>query len=303
MAPLALQADACWRQGLALTGRPARPVSVPYEGKLLPGTFWTAPGAGQRPVIILHQGRDAWPEDTLHIAQGAVKRGYHCLMIHCPGQGLAIRVQGLPFRPDWERVITPVVDWTVAQPEVDPEGVILMGLSMGGALAPRAAAFEKRLRLCIANPGVLNWGEAILQHLDAIPGLVNLLDTNPAAFDRAVWGVFRAASVAGGILRAGDWWLKDSMFKHGATTPSAMLRELARYDNRAIVERITCQTLVMDGEAEEFSAGQARRLYDALRCPKDYMLFTAADTGLVHCQLGAMAVAEQRVFDWLDENL
>jgi hypothetical protein len=57
------------------------------------------------------------------------------------------------------------------------------------------------------------------------------------------------------------------------------------------------------GTAEEFSPGQAKKLYDALQCPKDYMLFTEADTGLVHCQAGAPSVASQRMFDWLDEHI
>lgn len=305
VAQMALREDQCFSRGLELQGLPARAVRIPYEGTTLPGYFWRSPVAsGRAPVLIVHQGRDAWPEDTMYVARGAIRRGYHCLMVHCPGQGLAIRTQGLPFRPDWEKVITPVVDFVAAQPEVDPAAIVLMGLSMGGALAPRAAAFEKRLKICIANPGVLNWGEAILGHLNEYPALMKLLDTNPGAFDRAVWGVFRAGSLAGGgLLRSAEWWLKDSMYKHGAKTPSEMLAQLKQFDNRSIVGRITCKMLVMDGEAEEFSAGQARKLYDALQCPKDYMLFTAEDTGLVHCQVGASAVAEQRVFDWLDENL
>ena len=77
----------------------------------------------------------------------AMQRGYHCLQFAGPGQGTAIRLQGLPFRPDWEKVVTPVVDFAVGLPGVDPERIALMGLSMGGALAPRAAAFEKRIKV------------------------------------------------------------------------------------------------------------------------------------------------------------
>jgi len=51
------------------------------------------------------------------------------------------------------------------------------------------------------------------------------------------------------------------------------------------------------------TSGQAKRLYDALNSPKEYMLLTEEDTGLVHCQTGALSVASQRTFDWLDENI
>ena len=44
-------------------------------------------------------------------------------------------------------------------------------------------------------------------------------------------------------------------------------------------------------------------MHAALRCRTDRIVFTAEDTGLQHCQVGAAAVSDQRLFDWLDENL
>ena len=54
--------------------------------------------------------------------------------------GQTLRLQGLPFRPDWEKVITPVVDFAVRQPGVDAGRIALVGLSMGGAPPPRPSA-------------------------------------------------------------------------------------------------------------------------------------------------------------------
>ena len=285
-------------QAMKFLDFPAQKVEIPYEGSSLLAWFYRSPAAAAKaPVLIVHQGRDAWPEETKHILDGAMKRGYHVLQVHGPGQGVSIRQKGLTFRPDWEKVITPVVDFVVAQPGVDPDRIVLIGLSMGGALAPRAAAFEKRITVCIANPGVLNWGESIYTNLEGYsPGITKLLATDPKAFD--AWVEQFLASAA--LYR---WWFKDSAWKHGATSPSDMLLKLKEFDNTAIVDKITCKVLVMDGEAEEFSAGQARKLYDALKGPKEYMLFTAEDTGLTHCQAGALAVSGQRMFDWLDGNI
>jgi dienelactone hydrolase len=61
--------------------------------------------------------------------------------------------QGLVFRPDWEHVVSPVVDYALTRPEVDPQRVALMGASFGGYLAPRATSREHRLAACIADPG------------------------------------------------------------------------------------------------------------------------------------------------------
>ena len=62
------------------------------------------------------------------------------------------------FRPNWESVVSPVIDWAVARPEVDPARIALFGLSMGG-LAPRAAAFEPRIAL-ICIDGIYDIGQA-----------------------------------------------------------------------------------------------------------------------------------------------
>jgi pimeloyl-ACP methyl ester carboxylesterase len=59
----------------------------------------------------------------------------------------------VPYRPDWEAVVTPVVDFAAGRAEVDPDRMVIIGRSFGGYLAPRAAAFEHRLAALIADPG------------------------------------------------------------------------------------------------------------------------------------------------------
>jgi esterase/lipase len=293
----ARQSVTCFETALELLFILAQPVRIPYEGTTLPGYYFPSTVTrGDAPILIVHQGRDAWPEETMWVVNGATRRGYHCLIFHGPGQGMAIREQGLTFRPDWEKVVTPVVDFALKLPSVEREGIILMGLSMGGALSTRAAAFEKRIRICIANPGVLNWGEAMYSHFAAYPGLLELLEVSPRAFNTAVEGLTTAWPTA-------KWWFRDAAWKHGATSAADLMTKLKDFNNEDIVDRITCQMLIMDGVAEVFTPGQAKKLYDALESPKEYMLFTEEDTGLVHCQTGALSVASQRMFDWLDEHI
>lgn len=289
---------ATYDKALLLLKIPGTPVRIPYENTTLPGYFFRSPCArGSAPLLIFQQGRDAFPEESKYVIDAALERGYHCLIVHAPGQGMAIREQNLPFRPDWEKVITPVINFAVRIAGVDARRLAVLGWSMGGALVPRAAAFEHRIKLLIPNPGVLNWGKSSFDQFNAyFPELMAQLDTNPAAFDAGMYEVMTQVYLY-------RWYMRDSMNKHGASTPSDLMFKLREFNNESIVHRIRCRTLVMDGTAEAYSGSQAKQLHDALTCPKDYMLFTEEDTGLLHCQEAAQAVANHRMFDWFDEYI
>lgn len=295
------RANEAFAAGIELLDLPVERVRIPYERTTLPGyLYYARTKTGKRlrnaPLLIVGNGRDAWAQDGRYLGEAANDRGYHCLLVDGPGQGETLRLQRLVFRPDWEKVVTPVVDFAIAQPEVDSKRIALMGISMGGALAPRAAAFEHRLKLLIANPGVLDWSDMIDGQMRGFLGdkLVDQLDQDPRAFDAEMAKIMKRDP----FMR---WAVDDMEWKHGKPTPSELLFELRRYDNTPTVGQIRANTLVMDGTADLWA--QAKQLYAALRTPKDYMLFTARDTGLKHVQTGAMAISTQRLFDWFDENI
>jgi hypothetical protein len=70
---------------------------------------------------------------------------------------------------------------------------------------------------------------------------------------------------------------------------------------RAVSETyyIKCPTLVLDAEKDDSFPGQPKKVFEALTCPKKYILFTAGEE---HCQCGAPALSNQRIFDWLDDT-
>ncbi|NSL85847.1 alpha/beta fold hydrolase [Chitinophaga sp. Mgbs1] len=289
-----------YQTALTLLSVPYEAVSIPYMNTHLPGYFLRAAGKHphKAPVIIFHPGRDAWAEDNLWIAEYAVKRGYHCLLFEGPGQGKVIRLQDIPFRPDWENVVTPVVNFLEHYKGVDIKKSVLMGFSMGGFLAPRAVTTEKRIKLCVANPGVLSWTESIYSSLDLlIPQLMPIFHAgNYDLFDEQL----KAYMEENAFVR---WGITDELWKHGASRPSELLLKLQQYSIESTVKNISCRTLVVDGTGEEFSRGQAKKLYDALICPKDFLLFTEEDTGYLHCQPGALAICYTRIFNWIDKYI
>lgn len=271
----------CYERYLKLSGYPGEAVEIPYEHTTLPGHFYRSPAVEkQAPLLIITPGRDTWAEDTRWVSDSAIRRGIHCLVFDGPGQGVTLRTRKLPFRPDWENVIGPVIDFAERLPGIATGRIALMGMSFGGFLVPRAAAFDKRIKLCIADPGSMNWGEGIIQNLQ------------------------KAVHVPAGMLPPQVRSLvSDYAWKHGVrNTVQDVIEELKAYDNTDIINRITCETLVLDGAAE-ILPGRAKEFYDALTCPKHYLLFDETTTAQSHTQMGGYAPAAEMLFDWVEDHL
>ena len=176
----------CFGKAAQLFSPPFEAVEITYEGTTLPGYFFRVDDSGTpRPTLLLHTGFDGTGEELYFSgAATALQRGYNCLAFEGPGQGRVIREQKIYFRPDWEKVVTPVVDYTLTRPEIDPCRIALMGISLGGYLAPRAAAYEHRIAACIANGGVFDFFEGVMSKYPESPeSIKEYIIQNPSAFD------------------------------------------------------------------------------------------------------------------------
>lgn len=143
---------------------PVTRVEVPYEGTSLPGYFYRAPGEGPHPVIIQWNGLDSTKEMMYYsgFPEMLAERGVSTLMIDTPGSGEALRLRGLTARHDTEVWAAAIIDFLEGNAEslgVDVENIGIVGWSLGGYYAPRAAAFEKRLKLVVAWGANHNWYE------------------------------------------------------------------------------------------------------------------------------------------------
>ena len=270
----------CYEKYLQLSDYPGKYIEIPYENTYLPGHFYCSPKAKEKaPILIVTPGRDTWAEDTRWIVNGAIQRGIHCLTYDGPGQGYALRLQDLKFRNDWENVLGPVIDYVEKNiPEVDNSKIICMGTSFGGFLLPRVAAFDKRIKLCIADPGSSSWGNAIIPRLQMLQNMPK--EIRPKFMNIMV---------------------EDYAWKHGVSEEN-IIEELKKYDNTDVIDKITCKVLVLDGTAET-SPGAALKFYEMLKCPKDYILFDENTTAQCHTQMGGYATATEYIFNWIEDNI
>ncbi len=292
---LSSRSECCFFAALRANGTRFEQLEIPYEGTTLPGVFYSA-GEGRRRTVIVQTGFDGTMSGLWPTAQAAVRRGWHCLTFEGPGQGRVIRQQNLPFRPDWERVIAPVIDSLVARAEVDSARIALIGQSFGGLLAPRAAAFEQRLVACVANGGVFDFLAPRLPKGVTREQFAHALRTDRAQIDA------RLRELAAHNPNA-RWGQENGQYTFHAESPAAWLEKLLDYNLASVAAQIACPVLVVDVEHENSFPGEAKKLFDALRCPKTWLYFSEEEGAGDHCQSGSPALSQQRIFDWLDETV
>jgi len=255
-----LQVRECFRDAIPGLPYQVEAVRIPYEGTTLNGYLMTAGGPDQpQPAVLFPAGYDSVAEECHLYGASAIRRGYTVLAFEGPGQGGVLYQQGLHLRPDFEAVLTPVVDFALTRPEIDGQRLALLGRSFGGYLAPRGATAEHRIAALVCDPGQVDLGARVKKSVPA-PAL-DLIRSNDPRVDDLIAPMMDSP-------QARRTW-RPRMAAHGTPTFREYLRTLLDFTLEDRAADITCPTLVTEGEGD-FAGGQSRRLYELLACPKAY---------------------------------
>lgn len=253
-------------------------VDVPYEGSSLPALFVKAEGlnGGRAPVMALFNGLDSFKEMIYGsgIAQQLARRGISSIIVDQPGAGGAIRLNGLTAIIESEQWAGAVVDYLETRSEVDPSMIGIAAWSLGGYYAPRAAAFEKRFKLCVAWGANHNWGEVQKQR-QAREGA----NPVPHYWEHVQWV-----------------WGEESMESFMAMAPRVTLE--------GVVDKITVPFLVIHGVHDrQINVKYAHQSYkQAVNSPlRELKLFTEREGGVEHCGADNMSNARDYIVDWVGD--
>ncbi|MET7530884.1 alpha/beta hydrolase family protein [Streptomyces goshikiensis] len=284
-------------QAAALMDTPVEAVRIPYQDTSLPGYLFLVDDSGTpRPTVIFTSGFDSTLEEVYFVvAAAALRRGYNVLAYDGPGQGAALREQALVFRPDWEAVVTPVVDYALTRPEIAHDRIVLMGYSLGGYLTARAAAHEHRLAALVLDDGLYSYHDANTRIMP--PFLREWVETGRDDLANPVAGLLMTSSTQ---VR---WALRNGVWTFGATSVADYIRRTTDYTLDGVAHLIDCPTLILDAENDQFFHGQPQRVAAALTCPQTLITLPEAEGAGEHCHMGAMSRFQQATFDWLDTTL
>ena len=296
-----------WAAACALFDPPWEFVRIPYGKTWLPGYFLRPDTSSvRRPTVILNNGSDGQNVDLVAFGgAAALERGYNALILEGPGQGSVLFEREIPFRPHWEHVITPVVDWLAGRPDVAAKRIGITGWSMCGESVIRAAAFEHRLAAVVADPGVrdawLAFPEVIrklfrggapkaeVNHIwnaEIVPALTPVERYTFAKRSELFGRPYLQAARAGRVF--------TDLYDLGQT--------IMQVSCGPVVHQVTSPTLITGYQKDMFYEGQAIEVYELLRpgLRKRFHRFTTAEGAEFHDAPMAPQTRNQVVFDWLD---
>ncbi len=259
---------------------------LPYEDASLPAIRLTA--KDPKGVVILHGGFDSFIEEFYLFLQEFPAAGYTVIVFEGPGQGRPL-VSGLKMTHEWEKPVASVLDF------FELEDVTLIGVSLGGYLALRAAAYEPRVQRVVAWNVI--W--------DALRGYNR---DKPEGFFAAIRaGQKEAINAMAAAARkqddAVDWMIAHGMYITGSETPFDHLYKFSRYHTKDLSPLIEQDVLLLAGENDHFVPVEFLELQkSALTAARSVRtrLFTAEEGGDQHCQVGRMDLAISEILDWLD---
>ena len=145
----------CWDASVESSQGRHLHVAVPYEGDSMPGYLFRPDGSGAaRPTLVITNGSDGSLAALWGVIKVALDRGWNAFAFDGPGQQSMLFERGVPFRHDWEAVLTPVVDALSHRDDVDVRALLAYGVSQGGYWLARALAFEHRFVAAVVDGGV-----------------------------------------------------------------------------------------------------------------------------------------------------
>lgn len=287
----------CFRKALDAKSEqiPHEWVEVEYKGYKFPGCFLKAEhGNAPKPTIIFHNGGETHKEDTYFLGgQAAIDRGYNALIVDLP-YDVCVRfyepeatARNFP-REELYNVYRATTDFVLARPDVDPERLVVSGMSYGGAKTMVHASCDDRFAAAVPNSPVYSMATFIERGMPSF-----LRGTSEEAAEQS-----KKMPYTGQVLFAGLAWshgLDSIAGWHGSAG------EVMEVDPKDV----KCPLLSMYSEAEH--PEMQRQAIDTFeQAPNEKNAIfkgTEEDGADLHCQLNNLPLSYQVMFDWLDEVL
>ncbi|WP_314576485.1 alpha/beta hydrolase [Enterococcus gilvus] len=262
---------------------------VPYEGAELPTLLLKNPNAKKTLLVI--GGFDGYLEEIATFFKYMKGTNYNILIFDGPGQGNTPS-RGLTFIPNFEKPVSKILDYFSLN-EVDA-----LGLSFGGGLVLRTAAFEKRVKRVITMDIFYSPMDTIKMSIGCMKYYLLLVLLKLEADNFINREINKIASKDVDMM----WKLNNGYQLTGEENPFDLLNNLKRHNVKSILKLINQDCLLLAGKEDQYVP--YKRLFKIkkglVNSKKiEIKLFTKETGGEQHCQIGRMDLAFNEILKFL----
>lgn len=265
-------------------------IEIPYQNTSLHSLRFKA--IEEKGIIVVCGGYDSFIEEFVLAVKDLVDTGYTIVLFEGDGQGKTLK-NGLPLIHDWERPTKAVLDY------YDIKKCAMMGISWGGYLALRAAAYEKRIHKVIAYD-VLDDGVEVMTNI--FPSILRKLIRRELKRNNSRFVNFLVNLLIKKSIIA-DWSMMQGMYITKTETVFEFYQELKKHVlTQEICDNLECDILLLAGEKDHYvPKEQYFRLKEKIHNANNlkYRLFTEQEGGEQHCQVGNHKLAIDETMKFL----
>ncbi|MFZ5354645.1 MAG: alpha/beta fold hydrolase [Bacillota bacterium] len=269
---------------------------IPYKDDSITTTLPALRLRHDNPIdtLVIFGGSDSYIEEFIPILIDLRDRGFDIICFEGPGQGCVLEDHRVYLTHEWHKPVKSVLDY------FGLDDVTLIGISMGGCMVIRAAAFEKRVKRVVAFDILYDSNVWIKKFSPSMQLMFRCLFR------------FKAKGIINSIMKKAmkrnmlfEWAIKHAMHIVGVDTPYDYFARLDRYTTKEVSELITQDVLLMAGK--EDYAVPVLQFYQQIEALKNVRsltarLFTKEENAQSHCQIGNLPLALDTITNWIEQT-
>jgi pimeloyl-ACP methyl ester carboxylesterase len=270
---------------------------VPYEDGMLSAYRFTH--ENPKGVFVVFGGFDSYVEEMFKTILAMKESGFDVVFFDGPGQGATLEDYHIPMTHEWEKPVKAVLDFFTL------ESVTLIGVSLGGYLVMRAAAYDKRVKRVVADDICTDFFETLLRQFPAKSRkFVTSLITHNNKVNAALFNsLIRKLSKKSLML---EWGVAQGMHVMGTKTPYEFLHKCTAFNTSEVSSLVEQDVLLMGGQEDHYILlhqffDQGRMLTNVRSLSS--RLFTRRETAQNHCQLGNVGLSVKVIVNWVEEMI
>jgi pimeloyl-ACP methyl ester carboxylesterase len=261
---------------------------IPYEEGYLP-VLYKLHEKNSKGTVVMHGGYDSFIQEFVPYFNYVFEHGFNVYMFEGFGQGEVLNRSGIKMTPDWEKCTTPILD------HFGLEDVTLIGVSLGGYLAARAAAFEPRIARVVLYDIIYDFYGSLMAGLSKPRRYI--LDHLLRHEKSFLWPILEKKIKENFFA---NWLLQQGCYVYGVSNLPQFLNTIKLYNTREVSPQITQDVLLLAGADDIYTVyfDAQKQALTAARSVEG-RIFTREENASHHCQVGNLGLALDYIMDWI----